>query len=102
MADSVRTVPVCGVAVPPVRHLLPGEDVLEGAPPSESHRKWASAALMLQATFPVTGQPLVVRIHHLPYFRERFLRAYQSNHGSCVRWWWWGSINTGERPGSLR
>lgn len=99
VVDSVRMISVCGVAAPPIRHLFPGGDVPGGAPPSESHTKRASAALMLQAIFPVTGQPLVVRSHPLPYFRERFPRAYQSNHGSCARLGW-GSSDTGGRPGA--
>lgn len=47
----------------------------------ESHTEGASAALILQAVFLVTGQPLVVGMHPLPYVRERFLRVYQKP------WW---------------
>lgn len=70
------------VAAPPGRHLLPGGEcweVLHQA--GESHTEGASAALILQAIFLVTGQPLVIRMHPLPYVRERFLRVYQNNHG---------------------
>lgn len=81
MADSTRTVPSVGGCssreAPPSRWA-----VLGGAPPGgESHAEGTSAALILQATFLVTGQPLVVRTHPLPYVRERFLRVYQNSHG---------------------